>query len=67
MKPKKKRDPLRTEAAIKRAVKLWAQHNTGLHVIAVMDEPYSLAFHMSGKNENIAIADLRDLYRKRSA
>lgn len=69
MKAKKprKQDPLRTEAAIKRAVKIWAASNVKFgkwcHLTTVADEPYCVA--IGDSTGRLAIADLRDLYRKR--
>lgn len=63
-----KRDPLRTEAAIKKAVKRWAECNTTFnkgwcHLTTTSDEPFCVT--ISDSSGPLAIADLRDLYRKR--
>ena len=70
----KKRDPLRTEAAIKRAVRLWHAGQLEIKENTLQTPELSrweVAFisHFSHFRpvETWAIADLRDLYRKRAS
>lgn len=58
----KKRDPLRTEAAIKKAVKLWAYGDLAIKDYGLKSR-WEIGFYQYG--DLIAVADLRDLYRKR--
>jgi len=63
----KKRDPLRTEAAIKKAVEKWGMGGAGLRDYDLSGflklTSYDVVFYR--REKVIAIADLRDLYRKR--
>ena len=65
---KAKRDPLRTEAAIKRAVGAWNQGDARIKDYEhdnQLPEEFEMFFIDSYSREIIAVADLRDLYRKR--
>lgn len=62
----KKRDPLRTEAAIERAVQELVEDRA--YACRVPGEPYHMKIQMYREygDRVLAIADLRDLYRKRA-
>lgn len=62
-----KRDPLRTEAAIKRGVRAWRSydaHISGAFIYGT--QAFEIAFVDSVEDKVIAFADVRDLYRKRA-
>lgn len=59
----KKRDPLRTEAALKKAIQQVAARKAVINLS--MKAEHGLEFWSEDGETLIALADLRDLYRKR--